>query len=616
MESKDILRVNLCQMMEDNRPSGCGYCRDIKTDTRKQTSYKYRLVVNSIPIDLYEKMQAKGWTRCGDLIYKSSYEKTCCKLYQPRLNINNFKITNEQKKIMKRFRKFLSGEYEQNKLKNKEVKPEKIKIEDNYQNKIENKIKRYINSKIYINILKKYIFNENELQIILNKINETKIRRNTNKKYNFDYSCDFIFIIKTILTPKNKKEKKDEVNQININKNDKNEYKNLINDLFKNFIEFYNPQEENAFFNEETGHINFQIKNQEEYKNYINIILNKEKKNNNNTKANDQNNKFEKNFINDLKDKNMKDNNKNKIKDKKKDKYIFDYFPEIVQEPEIYLPLKHTYTIELTNKIDLSQTEERFILYNKYQNAVHYLNSNLRTYNLNWGLSILSKSKKVPIPENFNEKTKHPEIYPQYYGTYNLIHRIDGKIIAVTVWDILPHSLESVYCYYDPDYSFLDLGVFTTIREIEYMKSFQNLIDKNFMYYSMGEMSQSCQKLRYKGNYWPTEIMDHYTGEYVLLTEEMKNLIGDNKCHHLVENNGNPPVKYFNDIEIEDKYWNLMVDVFGDKVFFDDFLNLYLEGNENYKNILISAMRRFLEIIDSETFSQIEFYYDTSAFNN
>ena len=47
----------------------------------------------------------------------------------------------------------------------------------------------------------------------------------------------------------------------------------------------------------------------------------------------------------------MKDNNKNKIKDKKKDKYIFDYFPEIVQEPEIYLPLKHTYTIELTNKI-------------------------------------------------------------------------------------------------------------------------------------------------------------------------------------------------------------------------------------------------------------------------
>ena len=55
--------------------------------------------------------------------------------------------------------------------------------------------------------------------------------------------------------------------------------------------------------------------------------------------------------------------------------------------------------------------------------------------------------------------------------------------------------LISDYCYYDPDYSFLDLGIVTAIREIEYMKSFNKLIDSNFIYYSLAEMSQKCQKL-------------------------------------------------------------------------------------------------------------------------
>ena len=618
MESNDILRINLCQMIEDNRPSGCGYCKDPITNIRKQTSYKYRVIANSIPIDIWENMVSKGWTRCGDLIYKSSYLKTCCKLYQPRVNINNFVISNEQKKIMKRFRKFLSGEYEQNKIKvmeEKIKKEEKFKVDDEFQNRIEEKTKAYINSKLYLYTLRKYLLNANIIQTICNKVNETKIRRNNNKKNNFDYSCDFIFIIKTILSPKNKKDKnKNNVNNNNINNNsglnqinfiednnNKNQYKNLMLELYNNFVNYYKPINEIISLNEETGHINFLIKDQDQYKSFLDI----EKKIYNNF-----DNSFKNLTVNEnnIKNKNKNEGNCNKVK------YNLEYFPEIVQEPEIYYPLKHTYTLELTDKIGLSPTEERFLLYNKYQRAVHKENSTIQTYNLNWGISNLSRAKKVPIPYDIALKTKHPEIYPKYYGTYNLIHRIDGKIIAVTLWDILPTSMESCYCYYDPDLSFLDLGVVTAIREIEYMKSFQNLIDKNFMYYSMGEMSLSCQKLRYKSNYCPIEIMDNYTGAYVLLTEELKQILGDNKCH-LLSNPNNVPFNNFSKIEIEDKYWNLEVNVFGEKILFEDFLNLYLEGNDRYKNVLISAVRRFLEIIDKETYSKIEFYYDASVLN-
>ena len=165
-----------------------------------------------------------------------------------------------------------------------------------------------------------------------------------------------------------------------------------------------------------------------------------------------------------------------------------------------------------------------------------------------------------------------------------------------------------MYCYYDPDYSFLDLGVVTAIREIEYMKSFQELIDKSFIYYTMGEMSHSVQKLRYKGNYFPTEIMDHYTGIYVLLTDEVKKIIGDNKCHHLVQNK--PSLfMYFTDEEINYYLWSIIIDVFGDKISFDNFLNLYFEDQKN-KNILLSVLKRLLEIIDIESFSKISLYYE------
>ena len=622
MESNDILRINLCQMIEDNHPSGCGYCKDPITNVRKQTSYKYRVIANSVPIDIWENMVSKGWTRCGDLLYKSTYSKTCCKLYQPRVNINNFVISNEQKKIMKRFRKFLSGEYEQNKIKvmeEKQKKEEKFKIDDEFQNRIEEKTKAYINSRLYLYTLRKYLLNANIIQTICNKVNETKIRRNNNKKNNFDYSCDFIFIIKTILSPKNKKDKNKNnvnnnnnnsninnnsgINQINFieDNNNKNQYKNLMLELYNNFVNYYKPINEIISLNEETGHINFLIKDQDQYKSFLDI----EKKIYNNFDNSFKNLKVNENNI---KNKNKNEGNCNKVK------YNLEYFPEIVQEPEIYYPLKHTYTLELTDKIGLSPTEERFLLYNKYQRAVHNENSTIQTYNLNWGISNLSRAKKVPIPYDISLKTKHPEIYPKYYGTYNLIHRIDGKIIAVTLWDILPTSMESCYCYYDPDLSFLDLGVVTAIREIEYMKSFQNLIDKNFMYYSMGEMSLSCKKLRYKSNYGPIEIMDNYTGAYVLLTEELKQILGDNKCH-LLSNPNNVPFNNFSKIEIEDKYWNLEVNVFGDKILFEQFLNLYLEGNERYKNVLISTVRRFLQIIDKETYSKIEFYYDASVIN-
>ena len=53
---------------------------------------------------------------------------------------------------------------------------------------------------------------------------------------------------------------------------------------------------------------------------------------------------------------------------------------------------------------------------------------------------------------------------PSGYGSFHQHYILDGKIIAVGVIDILPHSVSSVYLYYDPDYSFLSLGTYSALR--------------------------------------------------------------------------------------------------------------------------------------------------------
>lgn len=55
-------------------------------------------------------------------------------------------------------------------------------------------------------------------------------------------------------------------------------------------------------------------------------------------------------------------------------------------------------------------------------------------------------------------------------GGFHHQYRIDGKLVAVGVVDILPKCLSSVYLFYDPDYEFLSLGTITALKEIEWVQ--------------------------------------------------------------------------------------------------------------------------------------------------
>ncbi|XP_073402699.1 arginyl-tRNA--protein transferase 1 isoform X2 [Dendrobates tinctorius] len=121
------------------------------------------------------------------------------------------------------------------------------------------------------------------------------------------------------------------------------------------------------------------------------------------------------------------------------------------------------------------------------------------------------------------------------YGSFHQQYWLDGKIIAVGVIDILPYCVSSVYLYYDPDYSFLSLGVYSALREIAFTRELQKKAS-DLCYYYMGFYIHTCPKMRYKGQYKPSQ----------LLCPESYSWVPIEKCLPLLESskysrfNGNP----------------------------------------------------------------------------
>jgi len=93
-------------------------------------------------------------------------------------------------------------------------------------------------------------------------------------------------------------------------------------------------------------------------------------------------------------------------------------------------------------------------------------------------------------------------------GSYHQHYLINDKyLIAVGVVDVLPKCISSVYAFYDPILSReLNLGKLTALYEIDWLKHAQ-LHRPDLKYYYLGYYIHSCQKMRYKAEYKPSDIL-------------------------------------------------------------------------------------------------------------
>ncbi|XP_047618664.1 arginyl-tRNA--protein transferase 1 isoform X2 [Phacochoerus africanus] len=115
------------------------------------------------------------------------------------------------------------------------------------------------------------------------------------------------------------------------------------------------------------------------------------------------------------------------------------------------------------------------------------------------------------------------------YGSFHQQYWLDGKIIAVGVIDVLPHCVSSVYLYYDPDYSFLSLGVYSALREIAFTRHLHEKTSQ-LSYYYMGFYIHSCPKMKYKGQYRPSDLLCPETYVWVPIEQCLPSLENSKYC--------------------------------------------------------------------------------------
>ncbi len=77
-----------------------------------------------------------------------------------------------------------------------------------------------------------------------------------------------------------------------------------------------------------------------------------------------------------------------------------------------------------------------------------------------------------------------------------------GRLLAVSVCDLLGDALSSVYCYYEPDLRARSLGTFMALGEIAECRS------RALRWLYLGFLVRGCAKMEYKARFLPQEVLE------------------------------------------------------------------------------------------------------------
>ncbi|EPQ61312.1 hypothetical protein GLOTRDRAFT_125034 [Gloeophyllum trabeum ATCC 11539] len=191
-----------------------------------------------------------------------------------------------------------------------------------------------------------------------------------------------------------------------------------------------------------------------------------------------------------------------------------------------------------------SYTAEKYQLYEAYQAQVHGDTLNLPYLFYRFlvespllvGNPLSAQDHSEPTPPASSQTAAipypapAPAHLPRQYGSYHQLYRLDGRLIGMSVLDILPGSVSSVYFVYDrrwvkyslgklsimyeaalvqemhqaglPNMEHLHLGLFRSIN------LFPSAAYNRTLFRSEGFYIHSNPKMKYKGEYSPTYLLD------------------------------------------------------------------------------------------------------------
>jgi len=107
-----------------------------------------------------------------------------------------------------------------------------------------------------------------------------------------------------------------------------------------------------------------------------------------------------------------------------------------------------------------------------------------------------------------NTPTTYQVIDGVEYGTFHQMYRLDGKLVAVEVVDVILRGMVSVYMWFDisKEVAKHSFGVYSVLKDIEMVKSMRER-NPDMDYYYLQGWNPNNPKLSYKSNYEPEEFL-------------------------------------------------------------------------------------------------------------
>jgi leucyl-tRNA---protein transferase len=111
-------------------------------------------------------------------------------------------------------------------------------------------------------------------------------------------------------------------------------------------------------------------------------------------------------------------------------------------------------------------------------------------------------------------------LYDSPAETYEITYSRAGRTIGVSIVDIVPDGLSSVYMYFDPEFGKLSPGTLSIMREIALCRELQ------LPYYYLGFIVAGSRTMNYKARFKPHEILSA-PGKWEMMADKGANISHD-----------------------------------------------------------------------------------------
>lgn len=165
---------------------------------------------------------------------------------------------------------------------------------------------------------------------------------------------------------------------------------------------------------------------------------------------------------------------------------------------------------------DNSFTEEKYAVWDNYQKVVHGDPPSSRSRD-SFKRFLCSSGLR-------SETTVNEEGSEMRLGSFHQCYRLDGKLVAIGILDLLPQCVSSVYFLYDESIARFAPGKLSALGEIALAQ------EGGYRWWYPGFYIHSCPKMRYKMEYGPQSILDPESLEWNTLDREVLALL-DQKAY-------------------------------------------------------------------------------------